>query len=126
MNGGRARASARGGGATRKGRDQNGPSVNQKTQLSFSISSGNAQRAALLRGIAGLDENNYGIISSSDNPRLIQRGFASQNQVKGEEASERRRSHARAFSFSINDFYVHSRVMKLCLTQMAPTGKWDV
>lgn len=51
--------------------DQNGPSVNQKTQLSFPISSGNTQRAALTRWIVGLDKNNYGIISSSDNPRLI-------------------------------------------------------
>lgn len=69
-----------------KKRDQNEPSVNQKTQLSSPISSGNTQRAALTRWIAGLAENNYGIISSSDNPRLIKLGFALQNQVKGEEA----------------------------------------
>ena len=57
-------------------RDQNCPSANQKTQLSSSISVGETQRAALTQWISGLDQNNYYIISSSDDPRLIQPGFA--------------------------------------------------
>lgn len=60
-------------------RDQNCPSANQKTQLSFSISTGKTQRAALIQWISGLDQNNYCIISSSDNPRLIQLWFACRN-----------------------------------------------
>lgn len=57
-------------------RDQNCPSANQKTQLSSSISAGETQRATLTQWISGLDQNNYCIISSSDDPRLIQPGFA--------------------------------------------------
>lgn len=92
-----------GGWGARKERSKWAFCQSKKTQLSFSISGGNAQRAALLRGIAGLDENNYGIISSSDNPRLIQRGFATQNQVKGEEARAVEATLV-PFSFSRNDF----------------------
>ena len=57
-------------------RDQNCPSANQKTQLSLSISAGETQRATLIEWISGLDQDNYCIISSSDDPRLIQPGFA--------------------------------------------------
>lgn len=64
-------------------RDQNCPSANQKTQLSFSISAGETQRAALTQWISGLDQNNYRIISSSDNPRLIRLWFACGNGSEG-------------------------------------------
>ncbi len=72
-------------------RDQNCSSANQKTQLSFSISTGKTQRAALMQGISGLDQNNYGIISSSDNPRLIPLWFAC--RIGSEENQASRCSH---------------------------------
>lgn len=62
-------------------RDQNCPSANQKTQLSFSISTGKTQRAALIQWISGLDQNNYRIISSSDNPRIDLTLICMQNWV---------------------------------------------